>query len=432
MFSNLVELYKLMEAVLLKGGWIGFVIGLIYMFYLLYIDYIQIRWYNTLDRVFLKVTVPKENEKSPLTFEEVLNQLHSIQEHLTWAEQYLEGQFQIWFTWEITSIGGVIGNYARILQKHRDVFEAAIYSQFPQAEITEAEDYFARLPKYHTDTSDFDIFAYSFRFIKDNPYPIKTYYDFEHSTAETFVDPIAGMWEEISKINPYEMYVIQLVLRPIGDEAKEKALRLVQKLKGVPEAQELPRDRIIEFLGKLIGPFLDVFIRPTGETTTRPKPDAPPSLMLHLSEGEKEVISAIERKISKWWYQTKIHCLYIAPREKYNPRHINRAVIGAIKSFGGANLNALKPLLKRWTRVNYWLFRNLEGPVVELRLKYRKRKYMSLIRRRWYFWGPPPNLIGTEELASILHFPQTEITVPHIEKVEVVKVQPPPELPIAP
>ncbi len=430
MFSALVELYNLIVVVLVKGGWILLVWALLRMFYILYIDFIQIRWYNKQEWLFLKVTVPKENEKSPIAFETILNQLHSIHQTLTWAEKYLEGQFQIWFTWEITSIGGAIGNYVRLLKKHRDVLEAAIYSQFPNAEITEAEDYFEHLPKYNADTSDFDIFAFSFRFIKDNPYPIKTYYDFEHASADTFVDPIAGLWEELDKLSPYEMYVMQFVLRPVGDEAKDKAFHLVQKLKGVPEAQEKSRDVVVEFLGKILGPFFDIFIRPP-ETPARPKSEPPPSLMLHLSEGEKEVISAVERKISKWWYQTKIHCLYIAPREKYSPRKINRAVIGAIKGFGGANLNALKPLLKRWTRVNYFLFKNLEEPIVQLRLKFRKRKYMSLIRRRWYFWGPPPNLLGTEELASMLHFPQSEVVVPQIEKVAVTKVQPPPELPIA-
>ncbi len=434
MFRDIAELFNLIVVVLFRGGWIGFVIGLIYMFYKLYMDYIQIRWYNTLPWVFLKITVPKDNEKSPLTFEEVLNQLHSIQEHITWAEKYLEGQFQIWFVWEITSIGGAIGNYARILPKHRDVFEAAIYAQFPNAEISEAEDYFQKVPKYNTDTSDFDIFAFSFRYIRENYYPTKTYYDFEHAAADTFVDPIAGMWEELSKLNPYEMYVIQFVLRPIGDEHwKEKGRHLVKKLKGDPKALKKPGDPFSKVMGAILGPILDIFIQPkASENARRTEQYEPPSLMLHLTEDEKNVINVVEKKLSKWGYQTKINCLYLAPKEKYNPGFINRAVIGAFKSFGANNINALKPLLRRWTKVNYFLLKELEKPIVDLRLKYRKRKYMSLIRRRWYFWGPPPNIMSVEEIASYLHFPQIEVKVPPIEKVTVTKVQPPPELPVAP
>lgn len=433
MFRDLVELFNLIVVILLKGGWIGFVIGLVYMFWLLYKDFIQLRWYATLPWLFLKVTVPKENEKSPLAFEEILNQLHSIQEHITWAEKYLEGQFQIWFTWEVTSIGGVIGNYVRILPKHRHVFEAALYAQFPDAEIEEAEDYFQKLPKYNTDTSEFDIFAFSFRYINETYYPTRTYYDFEHATAETFVDPIAGMWEELSKISPYEMYVIQFVLRPVGDEHwKEKGRLLVKKLKGEPGANKKPTDTFGKVMGFIFGPILDAFIRRGIEEPARQSEKyEPPSLMLHLTEDEKLVINSIEKKLSKWGYQTKIHCLYISPREKYNPTVINRAVIGAFKSFGANNLNALKPKLSRWTKVNYFLFKELEKPIVELRLKFRKRRYMSLIRRRWYFWGQPPNIMSVEEIASYLHFPGIEVTVPHIQRVTVAKIQPPPELPIS-
>lgn len=431
MFRDLVELFNLIYIILLRGGWIGFMIALAYMFWKIYVDYIQIKWYRTLKWEFLKITVPKENEKSPLAFEEVLNELHSIQEHITWAEKYLEGQFQIWLVWEVTSIGGAIGNYVRVLPKHRHVFEAAVYSQYPQAEIADAEDYFDKLPRYSADTSEFDIFAFSFRYLKDNAYPIKTYYDFEHSTAETFVDPIAGMWEELSRLSPYEMYVIQFVLRPIGDEHwKEHSLKIVKKLKGEPE--EHGADWFGAIMNTVLGPILDIFVQPAaGEHSAASEKYEPPSLMLHKTEGEKAVIAAIEKKISKWGYQTKIHCLYVAPKEKYDFGRINRAVVGAFKSFGGANLNALKPLLRRWTKVNYFLLKELEQPIVQLRVKFRKRKYMSLIRRRWYFWGPPSNIMSTEEIASILHFPHTEVMVPHIERVTVSKVQPPHELPIS-
>ncbi|MDP3740772.1 MAG: hypothetical protein Q8R08_00400, partial [bacterium] len=258
-----------------------------------------------------------------------------------------------------------------------------------------------------------------------------TYYDFEHSTAETFVDPIAGLWEELSRLNPYEMYVMQFMLRPIGDEHwKEHSLKIVSKLKGEPEKHGT--NWLGAAAGVILGPILDFFVQPgANEHSSQSEKYEPPSLMLHKTEGEKAVIAAIEKKISKWGYQTKIHCLYVAPKEKYDFGRINRAVVGSLKSFGGANLNSLKPLLRRWTKVHYFLLKELEKPIVQLRTKFRKRKYMFLIRNRWYFWGPPPNIMSTEEIASILHFPHTEVTVPTIDRVTVAKVQPPSELPIS-
>lgn len=429
MLQDLVEIFRLMVFILLKGGWIGFLVGLFYMFYRLYIDYINLRWYGTLKWCFLKITVPKENEKSPLAFEQIFNQLHSTHVTFSLAEKYLEGQIQIWFVWEIVSIGGTISNYVRIIEKHRDTLEAAIYAQFPEAEITEAEDYFDKLPKYHTDTSEFDIFAFQFFLKKNDAYPIRSYLDFEHATAETFVDPVDGVWEALGKLNPYEMFIIQYIFRPIDDSWKEAGYKLVKKLKGEPEAIKEPEDPVGKFLGKILGPFLDAFIRPTA-TITRPKPEPLPSLMLHLSEGEKMVISAIERNLSKLGYQSKIRCLYIAPHEKYNPSPIYTAIIGAFKSVGATNLNSLKPDTDRWTKVRYWVFREWEKPIIELRLKFRKRKYMNMIRKRWYLHGAKPYVLNSEEIATVLHFPQTQVKVPQIEKVVETKAQPPPELPV--
>lgn len=432
MYSDLLELFRLIYVILLKGGWVGFVVALVYMFYRLYMDYIHLRWYGTLEWVFLKITVPRENEKSPLAFEQIMNQLHSIHATRTLAETYLEGRFQIWFTWELTSIGGVIGNYVKILTKHRDTLEAAVYAQFPDAEITEAQDYFDRLPRYNVETSDYDIYAFSFILKKPDPYPIRTYHDFEHSTAETFVDPVEGVWEELGKLSPYEMFIVQFMFQPVSDEWKESGYHLVKKLKGEREALKPAEDKIGALVGKIIGPVLDVIIRPTPPTRSSSSEVAPISLMLHLSEGEKAVISAIERNLSKLGYRTKIRCFYLAPKEKYNPGPVYTAIVGSFKSVGASNLNSLKPDTDRWTKIRYWVNPRWERVILDLRLKWRKTHFNKWIRKRWFFGGPTPYVLNSEEIATILHFPQTTVSVPQIEKVTVTKVQPPPELPVAP
>lgn len=429
MFRELAELFQLIYVIVLKGGWMVLAWALIYMFYKLYIDDIQIKWYRQQKWVFLKITAPKVNEKSPIAFEQILNQLHSVHSTFTWAEKYLEGQFQIWFTWEIASIGGTIGNYVRILEKHRDTLEAAIFSQFPGAEITEAEDYFQSLPKYVPETSEFDTFSFSFILAKkEDAYPIRTYYDFEHSATDTFIDPVEGMWEELGKLNPYEMFVTQFILRPIDDSWKKVGYELVKKLKGEPEALKGRHNVIGGFIGKIAGPILDIIIRATPSESR--KQDPPPSLMLHLSEGEKNVISAIENNLRKLGYQTKIRCMYIAPREKYNPSPVYTAIIGAFKSLKATDINGLKPDTDRWTKIKIQAWPWFENKFSDLRLNFRKRRFMYMIRNRWYFWGPKTYVLNTEELATVLHFQRSTVVVPPIDTVTVTKVQPPPELPI--
>lgn len=430
MLNDLRETFQIVEQIMVNGGWVVFGVLMLYLFYELYLEHIQIEWYKELKWVFLKITVPPENERSPLAFEDIFDELHAVSESLNWAEIHLEGQFQIWFTWEITSIGGVIGNYVRILPKFRDVLESAIYSEFPSAEIAEAEDYFDKLPPYNPETSPYDIFALTWKYTNRTEYPIKTYKFFEHPTAETMVDPISGLWEEMGKISPYEMFILQFVLRPVGDQWKEHARELVKELKGVPNAHG--GGGLMAWVEAFLGPVLDVFIRPDFEMRGGHTKEEPPSLMLHLTESEKQIIGQIENKIGRWCYQTKIHGMYIAPREKYNPTLLLRAVIGAFKATGTDSMNALKPLLSRWTRVKYFIFKDWEKPVTDFRLNWRKRKYFKFMKSRWWFHGPAANIMSTEELATLIHFPQLTVKVPHIEKVEVVKEQPPSDLPIAP
>lgn len=429
MLSSFGELFNLTQTVLLKGGWIVLVYALYEMFKVLYLDYINERWYKEQHWVFLKITVPRENEKSPLTFEQIMNHMHATHGTRSFAETYLEGQFQIWFTWELTSIGGEIGNYVRILEKHRDTLEAAVYSQFPAAEITAADDYFESLPKYHTDHSPYDVFSMSFVLKNQSYYPIRTYLDFEHSTAETFVDPVAGIWEELSKISPYEMVVMQYIFRPIDASWTYGGYQLIKKLKGEPGANKEPRDKIVDLISGFLGMLIDPFM-PRGEPAKTKTKEEAPSLMLHLSEGEKAKISSVERKLSKLAYQVKMRYLYIAPREKYSYTPNSTAIVGALKSHWHTDLNSLKPDTDHWTRIRYWLFKKWEQPIHDLRLKYRKRRHMHMIRTRWYFHGRPPFILNTEEIASLLHFPGIEVTVPHIDKVQVTKIQPPPELPV--
>ena len=246
------------------------------------------------------------------------------------------------------------------------------------------------------------------------------------------MDPITGMWEELGKISPYEMVLIQYIMRPIGDEGhwRDKGYKLVKKLKGMP--QEEKDDLVVKLLGAIFGPLLDAFIRPTPSETKKRTMEQPPSLMLHLTDAEKKIIDAIEKKMSRLCYQTKIRYLYISPKEKYNPSPVHTAIVGSMKALTSSVLNGLKPDTDHWTKVKYWLFKQWEKPIVDLRLRTRKRRHFNLIKKRFYFHGRPPTILNTEELATIIHFPMITVTVPPIDKVTVTKVQAPPELPIVP
>ncbi|GAI18321.1 unnamed protein product, partial [marine sediment metagenome] len=66
----------------------------------------------------------------------------------------------------------------RIPEKNRDSAESAIYSQYPEAEISIADDYTKYIPQ-DIPNKDWDLWGSDYKLLKENPYPIKTYLKFE-------------------------------------------------------------------------------------------------------------------------------------------------------------------------------------------------------------------------------------------------------------
>ena len=94
------------------------------------------------------------------------------------AEKYYKGHYQRWFSFEIVSIDGYIQFIIRTEKKFRDLVESAIYAQYPEAEITEVDDYTKGFPDtFPNDTHD--LWGTEWTLVEDNEYPIRTYQDFE-------------------------------------------------------------------------------------------------------------------------------------------------------------------------------------------------------------------------------------------------------------
>src|SRR6185312_5925876 len=133
----------------------------------------------------------------------------------------------------IVSFGGKISFIMRIPEKTRDLVESAVYSQYPQAEISEVGDY---MENFHYDpydpNSQYDIFGSEWKLDQDQALPIKTYKDFEHQTAEEkIIDPLTNFFESLAKIQPYEFMGFQFIIQPLADnEWHEKSLAKVKEL----------------------------------------------------------------------------------------------------------------------------------------------------------------------------------------------------------
>lgn len=431
--------HYLVDVVLINGyGWTLFLALLIWMVFILKRQANNKVVVGAVEWVFLEVKIDELNEKSPLAMEQVFTALHAIHQNFSFGEKF-NGKSVLWVSCEMVSLGGKVSFIFKIPARYRNLLESAIFAQYPKAEVTETEDYLRNLPhEYDPDKADFDFWGTEWLKKKDNAYPIRTYAldsSFEHGAQETFIDPLSNVIEAMSNIQPYELMVYQLVIKPVDDSWKEHTKHLVDKLKGV--AEDHSGDwvfKIMHFIPDLMARILVGIISGPEEGRSAPArvKEEPPTLMLHKTDVEKMVITAIEHAVSKISYEVRIRTFYLAPKDKFNRGIRIPEIVGAFRNFDEVNLNGFKPDIGHsWTDKSYKLSERLERPYLQMNILTRKRHFFHWITSRSHWRGIGKVIMNTEELATIFHFPQVPHTrISQMERVQTVKSAPPMDLPI--
>lgn len=430
---DIPSLFRFFWLVFTHGGWLVLTAIGLYMAYYLYKNEIQHQFVHSQEWVFLNVKGPKDNLTSTLAVEQIFQQLHVLHVGLTFAQKYIEGMIQLWYSFEMISMGGKISMIIRVPKSKQKFVESAIYSEYPAAEISVVEDYMKDI-NYDPEESDFDLFGTEFKLGEKTYIPIKTYRDFEHPTAENpIIDPLAPIFEGLSKIEPHEFYGIQIIAQPTQDEEwKPQGERYIKELTG----EEVPHEATI--LGTLLKPFdwfahfsFKSIITGSGGHDEKPGKNQKNDWM-SMTDIEKLRVNSAQSKMGKSGYKVKIRHLYIAPKDKFD-KNKRSHFIGAFRSFGSAQSNKLKPDVSRtWTAVDYIISPDLEKPYMDWIVDYRKKMIFKGYKDRDIHIGLPAMILNSEELATLYHWPlsvSTAIT-PSVEKVESKKVQAPSNLPI--
>jgi hypothetical protein len=432
--------YYLVDVVLVQWfGWVPFVVALVHMIGWLRRDIKRNKVAATVEWVFLEVKIDTLNEKSPLAMEQIFAALHAIHTNISWGEDR-DGKTVLFLSCEIVSLGGNVSFIFKIPARYRNLFESALFAQYPKAEVVETEDYLKNLPHhYDPETANFDFWGTQWLKKKDNAYPIRSYIQtesFEHSAQETFIDPLSNVFEVLSNIQPYELVAYQVVIKPVDDKWKKHTSHLLDKLKGVPSHHsESVLWRIFTFIPDMFADFLVTHVLGVekGEAGhSAPAKEDPPSLMLHKTDVEKMVINSIERALGKIGYDVRIRTMYLAPKDKFNKGIRIPEIVGAFRNFDDVNLNGIKPdLAHTWTDNSYVISKKLEAPYLAMNLLTRKRHFLHNFMDRSSWRGSGQMTMNTAELASIFHFPQTQhVRVSQVGKVDTVKSAPPVDLPI--
>lgn len=443
LLPNFTDIFKIAYLfVVVYYGWVIFIMGLIYMLWRLYRTELIIQYIKKQKWVNLQIRVPRENRISTVAVDNIFSQLHALHVAKTFFEKYVEGQIvQLWYSLELVSLGGKVSFIIRTPVNMKHNVEAAFYSQYPTAEITEVADYLENVKYNPYQPSDLDLFGTEWRFSEDQVIPMKTYKDFEHPSAdEKILDPLSHVFEGLAKIEAHEFFGIQIIIMPLADEEwKGRSEKKIKELTG----EEMPHQRTL--MGVLLSPFgilggktaIQAFRGGDSHSHgahSNEEQNKPRNNWLSMTEAEKMRVTLIENKANKPGYWTKIRFLYMAPKEKFDKSKVF-ALVGAYRPFTAPMYNKIKPdVHKTWTHAEAKFSPTLEQPFLDRQLKYKKYWMFKGYKVRDFDVGSPMFIMNTEELATLYHFPLTTETTmvhPSIEQTMSKTSQPPANLPIA-
>lgn len=398
--------------------WIIVPVALGFIFFANFETYNRINYLASLDWVLLELRVPREPNKSPKAMEQVFAGLHGVSGAVKTKDRIFKGKVGDWFSFEIAGTAGDIHFYVRTLRQYRNLVESQIYAQYPDVEIKEAEDYMNVLPPF-LPNDDYDLFGGEFILSQPDPYPIRTYPEFEEKAsgpdAAKRIDPLASVAEVLSTLEAGEYIGIQWLIRSPSSAASKawmgRGQEVINKILGKGSkakpsmAQSVYKEIDSWIFAPLAGPM-------SGAEKKEDKP-------ADLTPGKREMIESIEKVFNKLPFETGLRLLYVGPTSNFHRAHV-AALSGAFKQFASPAMNSLKP--------NDDTLPPQKGLFKKSKTFFRKSQAYKAYRARSFV--RKPFIFNTEALATVYHFPDVTVKSPMLPRVETRKGEPPSGLPI--
>ncbi|HNX11084.1 MAG TPA: hypothetical protein PKI61_02995 [bacterium] len=404
-------------------GWL--IIAIIFLMFAkeAWLLYVQGKFVGPIKYTYLALDIPRLNEQSPRAVENLLAYLAGAHSTINWFEKYWEGKVQLIFSLEIVSIDGYTQFIIRTPVDYKNLVESAVYSQYPDAEITEIDDYTEGIPKIYPN-DDYDVAGAEFIQSANQMFPIRCYEEFEHKMGPTeifFKDPMASLMDLCSSLVRGEQLWYQILLIPIGFDWMDEADREIEKIIG-KKPKVTGANKLIDQLNMGIAQTSE-FVYAFGNDLATQEKEFKPLSMVELKPKQKKQVEGLHQKVSKLGFRAKLRMVYVGKKEVYNPKKVFNGFVGYIKQFSALDLNAFKPDMN-YTATSTAFFTKVR------RLNERKRRIVTnYINRDWYA-GRMPGIYNVEELATVWHFPMdATVKAPMVQKTPAKKAKPPISLP---
>jgi len=383
-------------------------------------------WSKDIKFILLAIDLPPNNEQSPKAVENMFSYLAGAHGTQNFFEKWFGGEYQLSFSYEIVSIEGYTQFLIRTPAQFRNLVETSVYSQYPDAEIVEVDDYTVGAPLLFPD-EEYDVWGTEFVQSAKDIFPIKTYLDFEHQfgPAEAqFKDPMATLMDLCSSMRAGEQFWFQIIVIPTGfdwiKKADEEADNILGKGKNKTTFSNRMADKILAGIDWASEAVFSLW----KDIEVEKKEERARSLM-ELKPKEKNQMEGVYRKASKLAFEAKIRVVYLARKDAMNKTKVANGIVGYMKQFATLDLNSFKPDLSyTMTRTAYFMKKS--------RLNNKKNRIINNYVRRDAWGGRLAGLFTIEELATIWHFPvAASVKAPMIQKAPGHKADAPASLPIS-
>lgn len=417
--SFLKEYFQAIGQMFTQTWWWAGPIVLFWLFKILWRKYSLTSYLSTLDNVVLEIKPPRDVEKSPRTMEQIFAALHGTWATPNFIDKFVKGKWvQALLSFEIRGVNGEMHFYVRCERRFRSFIESLFYSQYPEIEINEVEDYTNSVPG-NAPNKGWDLWGVDFRLAKDDAYPVRTYKYFQEDVTKGMIDPLSEIADVIAALPPDQQIWIQIIVTPLQDKDWTDAVqKLVRKLarREPLEKSPFPLNLLKEVIEIFKLSFQYIFhpVELPEEKKIEEKP-----IRFHLTPGEEEAMKAVESSLSKKGYMTKFRFIYIGRRESFDKGFL-AGVNGAIQQFNDMTLNSFIHDNETKTFANY-IF-------VEPRLYWAQRKIFTRYLMRDI--DGPKFVLNSEELATIFHMPDISVMSPSISRIAAKKGGAPINLPV--
>lgn len=416
--------------ILFAVGWIPIFIVLVWGFGQVWLDIRKDEYKKTMKWILLAIDVPRLSEQSPKAMENVFTAISGTASTPTWKDKWVHGMHSIKsrFSFELVSEGGYIQYYIRCRDRFRDLVEASIYAQYPDAEISVVNDYVDKVPTTYPNEYDWHVWGTELKLKKLTYFPLRTWMEFEHMsvTQGGLKDPLAVMLEQLSRFQIGEQLWIQIVLEPGNQDWKDEAEAYIKEQSGEkakPKASVL--DSLLQMLLWLPSAVVEAFTQVSllqvfGYGPEEVKKDEKPPIQNILRKNQTE---AVAKKAQKVGLHCKIRVLYFGKTAVFKRGWRVAMIKGIFQQFAKQDVNSFVLDKKVTPQDDYfWLLWSHDRRLNRLVEAYKKRDFTM---------GTSSFVLNTEELASIFHFPSIDIKAPLVKKTESRRAEPPAGLPMA-